>query len=312
MPIRSVAVTGATGFIGGAITASLLQQGFQVRALVRPGSSRKPLPFGVERIVGNLDDPGSIESLLRAADAVIHCAGAVRGAHESTFTHTNVDAVNLLVRVAVHEKSIERFILLSSLAATQPQVSPYAASKQAGEAALKQGGSEISWLALRAPAVYGPRDREILPLFKAMSRGIVPVWGESDARFSLLFISDLVAAVSQCLSCATPVSGIYELHDGRSNGYTMDEIIEIVASVLQRRVYRARIPSGFLDIVASANLRLARIAGYQPMLTPWKLTELRHPRWVCDNSGFTAACGWEPLVSLADGLPLVLADKREL
>ncbi len=312
MSSRSVAITGATGFIGGAIAASLSQQGYEVRALVRPGSSGKPLPPGVERIVGNLDDPSHIESLLRAVDAVVHCAGAVRGAHESTFMHTNADVVNLLVRAAVNEKSVKRFILLSSVAATQPQVSPYAASKRAGEGALKQGGSEISWLALRAPAVYGPRDREILPLFKAMSRGIVPVWGESDTRFSLLFISDLVAAVSQCLNCATPVSGIYELHDGRSNGYTMDEIIAVVTSVLQRRVYRARIPSGLLDIVAAANLRLARIAGYQPMLTPWKLTELRHPRWVCDNSNFTAASGWEPRVSLAEGFPLALADKREL
>ncbi len=309
MPIHSIAVTGATGFIGGAIAASLSLQGYRVRALVRPSSSRKPLPSGVERIVGSLDDPISVGLLLRAVDAVVHCAGAVRGAQQSTFMRTNAHAVDLLVRAAAHEKSIERFLLLSSFAATQPEVSPYAASKQAGEVALQQGRGELSWLALRAPAVYGPGDREILPLFKAMSRGFVPVWGEPDARFSLLFIADLVTAVSQWISCAKPPSGVYELHDGRSNGYTIDEIIKIVAGVLQRRVQRVRIPSGLLDIVASANLRLARIVGYQPMLTPWKLTELRHPRWVCDNSDFTAVSGWEPRVSLAEGLVLALADK---
>jgi nucleoside-diphosphate-sugar epimerase len=65
-----------------------------------------------------------------------------------------------------------------------------------------------------------------------------------------------------------------------------------------------------LDLAAVINLRLARIAGYEPMLTPWKLAELRYPRWVCDNSEFTAATGWEPRISLAQGLPLALAGKR--
>lgn len=312
MPIRSIAVTGATGFIGGAIVRFLVQHGYRVRALIRPSSIEKPLSPEVERIVGSLDDPGSVEHLLHGADAVVHCAGAVRGARESTFMRTNTDAVELLVHKAAQEKCLERFLLVSSLAATQPQISPYAASKRGGEVALERGGANMHWLALRAPAVYGPGDRELLPIFSAMLRGVVPVWGDRQARFSLLFITDLVAAVECWLSSPTPAHGIHELHDGRSNGYTMDDVIEIAARFSSRRVYRVRVPSMLLDLVAAANLRFSRLAGYEPMLTPWKLSELRHPRWVCDNGNFTAASGWEPRISLVEGLPLALAANREL
>ncbi len=310
-PIRSIAVTGATGFVGGAITRSLVQGGYQVRVLVRPTSSDKPLPQNVERVVGSLQDEPSIERLLQSVDALVHCAGAVRGARRSTFFANNADAVELLVRKAQRDHGIGRFLLISSLAATQPEVSPYAQSKRAGELALQEGAGDMNWLALRAPAVYGPGDRELMPLFKAMSRGVAPVWGSRGARFSLLFVTDLVAAVEQWLSSTTPVRGIYELHDDRSDGYTMGDVIEIATHTLQRRVYRIPVPPLLLDLVAAANLRLARMAGYEPMLTPWKLNELRHPRWVCDNNDFTAATGWQPRISLAEGLRLALAEDRD-
>ena len=306
----SVAVTGATGFIGGAIVRSLLDDGWRVRALVRPTSFDKPLPVEVERISGSLTDTAALKELLSGCDAVVHCAGVVRGARASTFMHHNAEAVERLVTLASAEARVGRFLSLSSLAATRPQVSPYAASKHAGELVLEKMGGEVTWLALRPPAVYGPGDRELLPLFNAMAHGIAPTWGDRNARFSLIFITDLVSAVSQWLNSTTPTTGIYELGDGRLNGYSMDDVIDIAAVVVKRRIRRLHVPAVLLDVAAAANIRLARIRGYEPMLTPWKLRELRHPRWVCDNGAFTAATGWEPRISLAEGLALALAGNR--
>jgi len=310
MPNLSIAVTGATGFIGGAIVRSLLHDGCRVRALVRPGSTDKPLPSKVERVIGSLADSASLAELVQATDAVVHCAGAVRGMRKSTFELNNAGPVAVLARLAAQEPRLKRFLYVSSLAATEPDVSPYAASKRAGELALEKAGRDMACLVLRPPAVYGPGDRELLPLFRAMQRGVAPVWGDRSARFSLIFISDLVSAVVQWLNSSTPVTGTYALDDGRRDGYSMDEIVDIAATVLNRRVRRLPIPSSLLDLAAAINLRLARVAGYEPMLTPWKLTELRYPRWVCDNNDFTAATGWEPCISLAEGLPLALAAKR--
>jgi nucleoside-diphosphate-sugar epimerase len=305
--LPSVAVTGATGFIGGAVVRSLLDNGWHVRALVRPASFDKPLPAEIERIAGSLADTASLKELLRGCGAVVHCAGVVRGVRASTFMRNNAETVGRLAQVASEEAGVGRFLLVSSLAATRPQVSPYAASKHAGELALEKAGGEVSWLALRPPAVYGPGDRELLPLFKVMARGIAPLWGDRDARFSLIFIADLVSAIDRWLNSPTPVTGVYELDDGRNDGYSMDDIADIVAVVAKRPVRRVHVPSALLDVAAAANLRLAQIAGYEPMLTPWKLKELRHPRWVCDNRAFTAATGWEPRTSFVEGLTLALA-----
>ncbi|HCU90763.1 MAG: epimerase [Legionellales bacterium] len=309
-PIRNIAVTGATGFIGGAIARSLLRSGYQVRTLVRPTSNAKVLPQGIECIVGSFQDKSSIESLLRSVDAVVHCAGAVRGTRRQTFLDSNAKVVGLLAHSAALENSVDRFLLVSSLASTEPELSPYAQSKRAGELALCESSRDMKWLALRAPAVYGPGDQELMPLFKAMSRGFVPVWGNRNARFSLLFIADLVTAVEKWLSSAIPACGIYELHDGCSDGYTLDDVIGIGTSTFQRRIYRVPVAPLLLDLFAAVNLQLGRLLGYEPMLTPWKLNELRHQRWVCDNGDFTAASGWEPRILLAEGLGLTLNEDR--
>ena len=277
---------------------------------MRPTSNVKALPQGVECVVGSFQDTSSVERLLRSVDAVVHCAGAVRGARRQTFFDNNAKVVGLLARSAALESSVDRFLLVSSLASTEPEVSPYAQSKRAGELALQESSRDMKWLALRAPAVYGPGDQELMPLFKVMSRGFVPVWGNRNSRFSLLFIADFVTAVEKWLSSATPACGIYELHDGRSDGYTLDDVIEIATSTFQRRVYRLPVAPLLLDLIAAVNLRLGRILGYEPMLTPWKLNELRHQRWVCDNGDFTAASGWEPRILLAEGLDLALSEDR--
>ena len=261
----------------------------------------------VEIIAGDLEDPSSLNEFLTGADSLVHCAGVVRGAAKATFERINADAVRELVKTASEKQNMKRFLLISSLAASVPDVSPYAASKRAGEQAMDIASPHLTCLALRPPAVYGPGDKELLPLFKAMARGFAPRWAPAENRFSLIFVSDLVSAVIRWLASPSPASGIYELHDGREGGYSMDEINSIAEPVLMRRIRQVRVPANLLDVIATANVALARVTPFQPMLTPWKLRELRYPRWVCDNSAFATATGWEPQVSFSAGLSLALA-----
>lgn len=305
-----VALTGATGFIGTHLSVALVAAGYRVRALVRPVSASKPLARSVERIPGDLSDAGDLARLLENADTIIHCAGAVRGAREADFMRINKDATEVLVASAQAAR-VRRFILVSSLAARHPGVSPYAASKRAGEAALQRLAHGTSFVALRPPAVYGKGDRELMPLFATLNRGLAPVWGDPEARFSLIHVDDLVRAILSCVQCDPEFSSAYELHDGRPNGYSMNEVIAIVEQWAGRRIRRFPVPSRLLDLLAGMNLRCARAFGYSPMLTPWKLRELRHPRWVCDNKPFSAMTGWNPEITLAEGLPLVLGDNPD-
>ena len=300
---RTIAVTGGTGFIGGMLIHHLVNAGYRVRALTRDRSAHKlPELAGLEAVSGSLQDSESLRLLLQDASAVVHCAGAVRGVTAADFNAVNVEGVIQLVQAALSLSPRPRFLSLSSLAARAPQLSHYASSKRQGEQVLASMAADMEWVALRPPAVYGPGDKEMLPLFQWMGRGIAPVLGEAHARVSLLYVEDLCAAVLKWLDAGQCESGIYELNDTRAGGYSWDEVIANVSALRARRILRLPMPAALLRLLAGVNVTAARLIGYAPMLTPGKVRELRHPDWVADNTALTAAIDWQPEISLQEGL----------
>jgi nucleoside-diphosphate-sugar epimerase len=135
-----------------------------------------------------------------------------------------------------------------------------------------------------------------------MERGIAPVLGSSASRFSLIYVEDLAEAVVQWLASGTRALGTFEVDDGRRGGYTWHEVVGAVGRLRSRRVLSIRVPVVFLKALASLNLAAARALGYEPLLTPGKIRELRHLDWVCDSSALTRATGWRPKVPLDEGL----------
>ena len=302
-----IALTGATGFIGSVIARKLVQEGWCVRALIRsPLSSARLADTTVQWVQGTFEDLDSLERLVGDADVVVHCAGAVRGITEADFYQANVEAVARLAHLAASRKPAPRFLLISSLAAREPDVSPYAASKRMGEIALSKVADRLTWTALRPPAVYGPGDREMLPLFRLMLRGIAPVVGRKGARFSMLYVDDLADAVVKWLASDSRENRVFELDDGHPGGYSWCEIVETVERLRGKGVFRVRVPEPVLNLAAKLNTMAASVIGYRPMLTLGKVRELRHPDWVCDNSMFCRVTNWAPTVRLEEGLRYTL------
>jgi nucleoside-diphosphate-sugar epimerase len=300
---RTIVITGATGFIGSVLARRLASTEWQVRALVRPTSIHKqPNEIASEWITGNLEDMGSLRRLVGGAEAVVHCAGAVRGTHQVSFERTNVDGVARLVQAATEQHPKPRFLLISSLAAREPDLSYYAASKRKGEKALASKSGGMPWVIFRPPVVYGPGDREMLPLFQWMHRGITPIIGSDKSRISLLYVEDLAEAIVYWLHRGKRSRCFYELHDGHTGGYMWQDVIDAVSRLNGRPIYRAKIPVSFVKLVASLNLMAARVLGRAPMLTPGKVRELTHPNWVCDNTALNSDTGWTPKVTLEEGL----------
>lgn len=302
---RTLAITGATGFIGAALLRELVGRSDRIRALFRS----RPAPSGngalrsqVEWVRGSLADPESLERLTRGVEIVIHCAGAVRGATREHFDRVNSEGVARLVEAARQSRPPPRFLLISSLAAREPQLSLYAASKRGGEEALRAAGQGMEWSVLRPPAVYGPGDREMRPLLKAMQRGVAPVLGRREARFSMIFVADLAGAVRHLVDQPNWESGPFELHDGHAGGYTWRDVIGTFARITRRPVRPVPVPAILLKAVAAANQMLGRRLGYAPMLTPGKVRELTHPDWVCADARFRKATGWVPRVAIEEGL----------
>ena len=300
---RTIVITGATGFIGSMLAKRLSSTGWHIRTLVRSTSlGKRPKDIKTEWVTGDLEDMDSLKRLVSGADAIVHCAGAVRGASQEDFDRINVNGVARLVQIAAEQNPKPRFLLLSSLAAREPQLSFYAASKRNGEKALASLSGDMFWGVFRPSAVYGPGDREMLPLFQWMFRGIAPVIGSDKNRVSLLYVEDLAGAIISWLHNSKHSKQFYELHDGHQRGYSWQEIIEVAERLNGKAIFRANIPVSFVKLTASVNLMAAKVFGGSPMLTPGKVRELIHPNWVADNDELTSETGWVPRVLLEEGL----------
>jgi len=280
----------------------LLEQGFQVRALVRnPAKAASLASRGVSLVEGDLDNTAALEQLVTASATVIHCAGAVRGNSQADFDRVNVAGTAALLTAISAQPRPPPLILLSSIVAREPQLSWYAHSKWEGEQLLEQF-AHLDRVILRPPAVYGPGDKEMLPIFQWMHRGIALTPGSPEARISLLHVSDLVEAIIACLQSEGANRQTLTLCDGKHQGYSWHELAGIAAEHWSRRVRLWRIPHWLLNGVAALNSNIATITGRAPMLTPPKLRELRHQDWVADNNAITLATGWTPVVELREGL----------
>ncbi len=298
-----IAVTGATGFIGHSICSQLLAHNYSVRALVRNSRKASLCESGDTDIIrGNLADQDSLRRLVSGADAVIHCAGSVRGASQAQFDRVNVDGTRNLLHAMKASGTPQRLMYISSLAAREPQLSFYAASKHRAEQLLKNEAEDIAWIILRPPAVYGPGDRELLPLFRLMARGVALTAGLPTAQFSMLYVDDLSAAAIAWLHSDPVVEGIFTIDDGHAEGYDWHDVSKVVGELCQRKVRVVQAASWLLDLPAWINSRIGAVIGSAPMLTPEKLRELRHHDWVCNNAEFQQAVNWHPKVQLHEGL----------
>ena len=306
--LRVVALTGATGFLGSTVARYLSDAGWYVRALVRPSSNTSRLAgLSTEFIWGSLQDSHSLQRLIQGAEAVVHCAGTTRGTTHDDFRPVNVDSITYLLHALQRQSGASRFLLISSLAAREPDLSPYAASKRAGELAFIKTDPGFHWGIFRPPAIYGPGDQELLPLFRWMARGFAFILGPPEARFSLLYVDDFARAVVKWLERPPFRSNIYELHDGQVGGYTWADVIQAMTCLRKGRIAQLRIPKTALTCLAIMNQRIASITGTPAMLTLGKVQELTHTNWVCDNTALTEATDWTPTVSLKEGLHYTLA-----
>lgn len=262
--------------------------------------------MGCEQVPVNLTDVDKLSGIVAESSAVVYCAGSVRGRHPADFETANIKGVMAMLDAMeqVHSSSGKTppMLLLSSLAASRPQLSDYACSKYEGEQLLR-GKPLLPWTILRPPAVYGPGDREMMPLLKMIRRGLLAHPGPRDQRLSLLHVDDLTNAIVSWLSASQGcLHKSYAIDDGTTGGYSWEAIGEAVSDGKFRML---AVPRLLLDITARTNLLFASLLGYKPMLTPGKVRELVQPDWLCDNSKFTDATGWKPKLDLKRGAQLL-------
>ena len=309
-----IAITGATGFAGGHLVTELLRRGHALRALVRNAAAAQ-LPSDVTIVAGGLDDGAALDRLVSGSDAVIHLAGAISAVKRHDYFRVNAHGTVKVAEAAIRAR-VPRFVHVSSLAARQPDLSAYGASKRAGEDAVAKLMAPLNAVIIRPPAVYGPGDRSTLPLIKLLTQSVAIIPGSPGNAFSLIHVSDLARIMADAVE--SDVSGLHEVSDGKEGGYRWPELLAVGASVRGAAVRAVYLPKMVPLSVAIAAEAVSHLTGKPGMVSRDKLRELYHPDWVARGGtlklahpiGFAAGypetlawyrkAGWLPQPPLAD------------
>lgn len=295
-----IAVTGGTGFIGGHLLSELLARGLAVRILTRGKVTHQSRH--IKWIQGSLESDEALDELVRDATHLVHLAGRVRGNSSADFMQSNMEGTRrLLDRCRLLNQSL-RLLLVSSLAAREPQLSYYAESKRMAEACLHRAHSGIEWTVFRPPAVYGPGDTEVRPLLDGASKGFLITPRQLEHRLSLIHVKDLVAAIMAWLNADTIGGELLELSDTSPDGYSWQEILEALRRHFGREVRAVRLPKRLLAAIGGVNQGLGTLFGRDSMISPGKAREFSHPNWVADSERAQGILDWRPRISLTEGL----------
>jgi nucleoside-diphosphate-sugar epimerase len=305
-------VTGATGFVGSHLVEALLRRGSEVTALARsPEKAAVLTAQGVRVIAGDLHDPGALQHAVRDQAVIYHVAGAIAARGEAEFLRANRDGTRNTVAAAEAAGAV-RFILVSSLAAGGPAprglpldgseaprpVTAYGRSKLAAEQVVR--ASRLPWSIVRPPIVYGPRDREILKVFRLARLGLAPVFGDGAQELSAVHAADLAAALIAVGETSRTVGRTYNAC--HREVFTSSEFSRAVGTAMGRSVRTLRIPLALGRGLLSVTEIAARLRARPTILTTDKANEFFQPAWTGDPTPLFRDSGWCAVYDLRSGL----------
>lgn len=295
------AITGGTGFVGLHLLPALVRSGFRLRLLVRhPPSHPAIAGLAFETVYGDLHDEAALTELVNGADVVVHAAGLIKAHTPAAFLKTNRDGTALLAQTTRRYAATARFLMVSSLAAREPALSPYAFSKRAAEQEVLRAFADApgQLAILRPPALYGPWDKETLPLFQASQRFFVPLL--STSRAALLHADDAAEALA-AMAGSRFAPGCFCLADERPAGYTMKEIFTEAAQATGGNPHFFALPAAILLAAGAASGLWGRTRRIAPIFTLGKAREILHHDWSVSPTELLPRTTYMPRINLTSG-----------
>lgn len=226
-------VTGATGFVGRALTLRLLEEGFQVHALVRDRERAGDLEeAGAELFLGSLCDPNQIALAAGSCELLFHCAGeSSLRADPRVFEWINVAGTENVINAARHA-GCNRVVHLSCADTTlinqdrlhwkedrvfieQPLGRCARSKRLAEELALTSSGTATEVTVIRSAWTWGPGERTMLPgLCQEAARGRVRLFGNGENLVATLYIDNLLDALLSAAKAPDAACNAYYITDG--------------------------------------------------------------------------------------------------
>jgi nucleoside-diphosphate-sugar epimerase len=308
-------ITGGTGFIGSHLVDELIKKSQnEISCLVR-GDLKWLDGRPIRHIKGDLFDLKAIRDGMEGADVVFHCAGVLKAPDLQALQRGNVETTENILRMAIR-LGIPKVIILSSQAAAGPSsghpsiesdpmspVSNYGQSKMmmekmVEEVATTSNGTSIT--IIRPPAVYGPREQDILTIFKMTARGYCPIVGDGKStRISMVHVRDLVHGI--ILAANIRQHDVRTFYISGEPPITWDEFRMASARALGRKVRAVRINPNWVQKIAAGVEKSASFFGIYPVLNKEKAREMVL-EWVCSSERAREELGYKPKVSLDEGV----------
>jgi nucleoside-diphosphate-sugar epimerase len=313
-------VTGSSGFIGSHLVDTLLARGAQVRALVREGSAMDAIDARVQRSVVDLLDSKSVREAAawEGATHVFHLAGVTKRRTLAQFRGGNVvPTANLLAAAAARGGSTPpRVVLVSSQAAAGPApaarrpvreddpphpIEGYGQSKLEAEQAARPYEQSLPVTIVRPAAVYGPRDRDFLRVFRLATRPIALHAIPRQHTFSIVHVADVVAALMLAAEHPAAIGRTYFVANETPTSWS-DLYAAMARAAGVTPKLELQIPLPVVSLAGMAGDAFSALTGLHSLANGHK-TRLARPRWwICDASRARAELGWSPSVTLQHGL----------
>ncbi len=300
----TIAVTGATGFVGQALLdrVGLDRASGDIRALTRREQAARN---GVDWVAGDLANKAALKRLVTGAEAVIHVAGVVNAADAAGFEAGNVIGTLNVIEAAV-AAGVPRIIHVSSLSAREPDLSAYGASKARAEKLVMASG--LDWTIVRPPAIYGPRDTEMFELFRLACWGLMPM-PPKGGRASLIHVDDMARLLLALVPNGETVSHkLFEPDDGKPGGWSHYELARAIGWAMGRRPWVVHLSRASLDRAARADIFLRKS---KAKLTADRVSYMAHPDWAVSEGAGVPRALWQPQEETRAGLKATARWYRE-
>jgi len=290
----AILLTGASGFIGSFVAELLAEQNREVTCLVRKSSNRLWLEgLSLNFFVGSLSEPASYESVLRNCDYVIHLAGITKTFNKDEFYQGNVvNTQNLLDSIVRLKRPVKRFLLVSSQAAVGSSptrdaideaypchpITSYGKSKYECERVAAKYRNKVPITIVRPPAVYGPRDKDVLNLFKSIRLGVNLMVGKTDQFVSIVYVKDLARGIVQATFSENSIGKTYFICE--ETAYHWSHIAKMIGEQMNKKFMTIKLPLTVAQILAFFMEISAKISRQNTILNREKILEINEPYWV--------------------------------